>query len=347
MTKHNTAPLYRSLNPITLGSEATSLGLLYKADILAKNRDKYDILHCHFGPNGILAAKLRYIGAINGRLITTFHGFDVSKYIKSRGRNVYDFLFTKGDVFLPISEDMKNELVGLGCDPEKILVHRMGIDPSKFSPRYSEPGETINLLTVGRLVEKKGIIYGIRGVAEALKRFPRIKYRIVGDGPLREKMEGLIAKLEIGDKVEILGWRRQDEVRKLMRDADIFLAPSVVDRNGDKEGLPVVLMEALASGLPVISTVHSAIPELVEEGKSGFLVPERDVETLVERLIFLLSHPERLIEMGRAGRSKIEKEFNIHKLNDQLVEIYSKSMKSKEDDSPKADLQESGSYTYK
>jgi colanic acid/amylovoran biosynthesis glycosyltransferase len=148
---------------------------------------------------------------------------------------------------------------------------------------------------------------------------------------MRDDLESLTRKLGVEERVEFLGWRGPEEVRELMRSADIFLAPSVTDSNGDKEGLPVVLMEALACGLPVVSTLHSAIPELVEDGSSGFLVAERNVGALVERLTYMLDHPERLVEMGRAGRSRVEKEFNIHKLNDRLLEIYSNTIKGGSD----------------
>jgi colanic acid/amylovoran biosynthesis glycosyltransferase len=324
-------PLYKSLNFAKFGREAASLGLFYKISTFLGRRDKYDILHCHFGPNGNLAAKLRSIGAINGKIVTTFHGYDISKYVERHGPKVYDDLFRQGDMFLPISHEMKNRLINLGCPPEKILVHRMGVDLTKFTPPFPKKRDNISILTVGRLVEKKGITYGIQAISQLLKRFPGIKYSIVGDGPMRDDLESSTRELGVEEKVEFLGWRGPEEVRELMRSADIFLAPSVTDSNGDKEGLPVVLMEALACGLPVVSTLHSAIPELVEDGSSGFLVAERNVGALVERLTYMLDHPERLVEMGRAGRCRVEKEFNIHKLNDRLLEIYSNTIKGGSD----------------
>jgi colanic acid/amylovoran biosynthesis glycosyltransferase len=107
-----------------------------------------------------------------------------------------------------------------------------------------------------------------------------------------------------------------------MQISDLFLLPSVRASDGDEEGTPTVLMEAMACGLPVLSTVHSGIPELVEDGVSGWLVPERDVAALADRIQWMLDHPDRWAAMGRAGRAKVEREFNIDTLNDRLVELY-------------------------
>jgi colanic acid/amylovoran biosynthesis glycosyltransferase len=128
--------------------------------------------------------------------------------------------------------------------------------------------------------------------------------------------------LNIRDRVKLLGWKRQEEVVALLSGADILLAPSVTGADGDQEGIPVVLMEALAQGVPVLSTYHSGIPELVQDGQSGFLVPERDVAALADKLGYLVQHPECWPELGRAGRRYVETYYDINKLNDQLVDLY-------------------------
>jgi len=120
-------------------------------------------------------------------------------------------------------------------------------------------------------------------------------------------------------------WKQREELVKLLTDADILLAPSVTSHDGDQEGIPVVLMEALAQGLPVVSTYHSGIPELVQDKKSGLLVQERDVNSLVEKLEYLFVHQETWAELGKAGRKHVEEHYEIKKLNDQLVDLYEKS----------------------
>lgn len=315
-------PLFKSLNVIKYGRESASLGLFYKT-VPFLEADKYDIVHCHFGPNGNLAVLLREVGAIKGKIVTAFHGEAgyTGELVYQKG---FKPVFEKGDLILPMSERERQNLIKMGCDPKKILVHRMGVDLSRFTfaPRRLGDDGRVRLLTVARLVEKKGIEYAVRAVANVLKEYPHIEYKIAGDGPLRSELDRLVDSLQVGDKVKILGWRPQEEIIELSKGAHIFLAPSVDSQDGDQEGIPVVLMEALAQGLPVLSTYHSGIPELVQDGVSGFLVPERDVDALADKLLYLVNRPEIWSEMGKAGRIYVEKHFNIDKLNDDLVRLY-------------------------
>jgi len=313
--------ILRALNFFKHGKRAFSLELLYKNfPFLAK--ESYDIIHCHFGSVGRRGVSLKELGVIEGKVITAFHGNDMSFYIKKHGKDIYNFLFNKGALFLPVSERWKNKLVKMGCDQRKIVVHRMGINTSSFCffPRISN--KNIKLLTVGRLVEKKGIEFGIRAVARILKKYPNVEYNIAGDGPLRSQLEKLIEKYEVCNNIKLLGWQTQSEIKRLIQEANIMISPSVTSSEGDQEGIPVVLMEALATGLPVIASRHSAIPELIQDGKTGFLVPERDVDSLTERIEYLIKHPEMWQEIGRAGRKYVEENYDIDKLNDRLEEIY-------------------------
>jgi len=317
--------ILRSLNFFKYGRDALALSLFYKTIIFLK-AGEFDIVHCHFGRNGTLGVLLWEIGAVGGKVVTSFHGSDISLYVKKHGDDVYAALFKKGDLFLPVSDHWKEELIRLGCDESKIIVHRMGIDTGKlkYSVRKPEDNGKVHLLTIARFIEKKGVKYGIQAVAKALKRHPNLEYKIVGDGLLRDELEDLTGNLKVEDNVELLGWKRQDEVSELMEKSEIFIAPSVTSSEGDQEGIPVVLMEAMATGLPVLSTKHSGIPELVRDGESGFLVPERDVDAMAGRLEYLIEHHEVWPEMGQAGRKFVEENYNVHKLNKCLVEIYQK-----------------------
>ena len=317
--------LLKVLYVLKFARKATSPCSLYEiATLLSRDIRSYDIVHCHFGPNGNLGALLKDLGAIKGKCITAFHGYDVSTYINEKGDNIYESLFKAGDFFLPISERWKEKLIKLGCEKQRIAVHRMGVDTSRFAFTPRKPGENgkVHMLTVARLVEKKGVQYGIRAVAKVLKKYPHVEYRIAGDGPLRSELQSLIDALNINGHVKLLGWKRQEEIVELMRNAHILLAPSATSKGGDQEGIPVVLMEALSQGLPVLSTQHSGIPELVRDGEFGFLVPERDVNALAEKLEYFIEHPEIWSEMGRAGRDYVARYYDINKLNDQLVNLY-------------------------
>lgn len=318
-------PLFKSLNVLKFGKKAASLRVFYRTvTFLDMGIAEYDVVHCHFGPNGNLGALLKEVGAIEGKVLTTFYGYDISRYTRKRGEGVYTPLFEQGDMILSLSERMKSQLIQLGCCKQKVYVHGLGVDTGRFIflPRQLRDDDKVHLLTIARLVEKKGVECGIRAVAKVLQKYPQIEYKIAGDGPLKSDLETLINMLGISGRVKLLGWKRQAEIIELLRQADILLAPSVTAEDGDQEGTPTVLMEALAQGLPVLSTQHSGIPELVQDGESGFLVPERDVDALAERLEYLITHPEIWPEMGRAGRDYVERYHDINKLNDQLVTLY-------------------------
>ena len=166
------------------------------------------------------------------------------------------------------------------------------------------------------------VAYTIRAIARLISSGRRVSYSVVGDGELRSDLEQLIKDLGIESEVLLLGRRNHEEVLRLILDAHVLVAPSVTAANGDQEGIPNVLKEAMASGLPVLSTQHSGIPELVQNGISGFLVPERDVDALTEKLEYFIDHPEKWPEMGRNGRNYVKKYYDINKLNDRLVKIY-------------------------
>lgn len=293
---------------------------------------KFDIIHCHFGNNGILGTYLKEIG-IQGKYITSFHGYDMSAFIHMGRNNIYKNLFLRCDLCMPVSNYWKKKLVELGCKEDKIMVHRMGINLEKFKffEKRIQPDETMKIVTIGRLVEKKGYEYTIKAIAEVAKKHKNIEYLIVGDGPLRNELEFLVSGLEIKNYVKFLGEVDQDEVLKVCKGSHIFVLPSVTARDGEQEGIPVVLMEAQAVGLPVISTYHSGIPEVVVDGKSGFLVREKDVDALAERIEYLIEHPEIWLQMGEAGRKLVEEKYDIRKLNQKLIGVYQSLLQSRGD----------------
>lgn len=317
--------LIKTLNFFKYGKIALSLEPFYQAISFLKNRP-YDVVLCHFGVIGNYGAILKDAKIIQGKLITTFHGVDISQYIYLNGNNAYDFLFKVGDLFLPISEYWKNRLIELGCPKDKIIVHRMGIDIEKFKnsdkTRNKIAEGKILIISTARLVEKKGIEYGIKAVIRLLKDYSNIEYLIIGDGPLRKHLENIIKQNNVKDKIKLLGWREQQEVKELLRKADILLAPSVTSSSGDQEGIPVALMEALAMGIPVVSTKHSGIPELIINQETGLLSDERDIEGLYLNLKRVIEDDLLREKMIINGRKKVENEYNINKLNKKLISIF-------------------------
>jgi colanic acid/amylovoran biosynthesis glycosyltransferase len=319
-----------SLNFFKFGKDAASLSILYRI-IPFLDKGPYDIIHCHFGPLGRLGIILKDVGVVHGQIITTFRGYDISSYVGRKGDYVYDLLFEKGDLFLCVSEQIKDVLIKLGCDKGKILVHRSGVQLTKFHPRAckSKSNDELRLLTIARLVEKKGVEHGIQAVAKVRRNYPNIEYKIAGDGYLRNDLQRLIEELEVFDNVKLLGWQNQEQIIKSLQETDILLAPSMTSQDGDREGIPGAILEALAQGLPVLSTRHSGIPEVIQDGESGLLVPEGDMDALAEKLEYLIEHSDLWPEMGRKGRKYVEEHYDIDKLNDRLVEIYQQLLKGK------------------
>ena len=323
--RRNPVALVRSLNIFKYGKEAVSLGLLYSS-IPFIGKGPYDIIQAHFGPNGLRAIRMRELGVITAKIVTMFHGYDIRSGIQN-GPKLYAKLKEDGDAFLSISPYNKQHLLRFGFEPNKIVDHPVGIDTLRFTSHWksklyrnhSERG-TVKILTVARLVPEKGLEYGIRSIKEILKRNPytQIQYNIVGAGEQRSQLEELTRTLNLTGVVRFMGSLDQSEVQNALCEADIFLLPSV------NEALPVCLMEAQATELPVVASTVGSIDKIVRNGVSGFLVPERDVDGLAEKLIYLIEHPEVWPEMGRAGRAFIEANYDIEKLNDRLVEVYTR-----------------------
>ena len=315
-------------NPLayTEAIKSRSLRDLFYVNNFLTNESKksYDLIHAHYGSNGLIGAILKEAGVFRGKLITSFHGYDFSKLINERGSETYKELFRIGDLFTANTNFTKGKLIELGCSKSKIVMLPVGMDINffNFRERYLRDRSLVKLLTIARMVEKKGLEYAIKAVSRVAQKYSNIEYNIIGDGILRSRLENLIKGLGISDKINLLGWKTQEELKSLLQEAHIFILTSVTAGDGDMEGQGLVLQEAQAVGLPVLSTLHNGIPEGVIDGKSGFLVPERDVDALVKKLEYLIEHPELWPEMGRYGRKFVEERYDIEKLNQQLVNIY-------------------------
>jgi colanic acid/amylovoran biosynthesis glycosyltransferase len=320
---HDPRVTLRSLDMVRYGPLAASLALLYGIRPLRPKRT-YDVVHCHFGPYGLLAAGLRDLGLLEGRIMTTFHGYDVTSFPRRYGTGIYRFLFEHGDLYTVNSSFTAEQVKRLGCPPDRIMKLPMGADLSRFVFRERQAARTdaIRILTVGRLVEVKGIEYGIRALAKIMPEFPEVTYQIIGDGPRRRGLERLTDRLGLVRHVKFLGRRTRDEVAALYGSAHLFLLPSIVARDGAEEGQGLVLVEAQASGLPVVASRVGGIPETVDEGRSALLVPPGDADALADGLRLLLRQRERWGSMGRLGRQYVETHYDIEKLNDELVRIY-------------------------
>lgn len=288
----------------------------------------FDVLHAHFGEVALRSRFARFRWPVP--FVASFYGFDCSALPALRGDDVYDPLFAAADRVTVLSGAMRQRVRHLGCPDDLIREHHIGVDLEAFSFRErgaDTGGRTVRLLTVARLVEKKGVEYGLRAVAALQDE--NLHYTVVGDGPLRAALEALAESLGIADRVDFRGAADQRTVREEMDAADLFVLPSVTASNGDQEGTPTVLMEAGAAGLPVISTLHAGIPEVVLDGRTGRLVAERDAAALGEALRELLAAPGRWAVMGHAAREHIAKHYNARRLAGQLEGLYGNLLTSR------------------
>lgn len=315
--------LRKCLNFKKYGAYA-SLNHLFHLELLMNK--KYDIIHCQYGTIGQDWAYIKEI--VDTKLAVSFRGYDLMRMVLEHGPGVYKELFDKGDVFLPVSQYFAKKLEEMGCSKRKIRVLYSGIDVQKYQyrERTFDFQEKIELLSAGRLVEKKGIKYVIYAVEKLVKQYPGVRYTIVGTGKAEDELKRLSGSLKLEDNIHFINGLSDDEMQKIYEKSQIFVLPCVQAQDHDQEGIPNVLKEAMATGLPVISTRHSGIPELVQDGVSGFLVPERDVDGLVSKCEYLISHPQRCAEMGRLGRKFVEKNFEISQLNQRLIELYAQPL---------------------
>ena len=316
---------WAALNPWVHGKKAVNLEMFHTVSSFLRS-GPYDVLHCHFGDLGIIGERLVRMCAVDAALVTSFRGADLSSHYLARPES-FAALLGRGDLHLPVSVDFRQRLLDAGAPEDRVSLHHDGIDLKRFPFVEQRPGgDVTRLLFVGRLVPKKGVAYALDALAKVVQADHKVTLTIIGDGSERELLMERSRELALGEHVAFAGALPLAEVAQAMRSAHILLAPSVTSANGDQEGIPTVIKEAMAVGLPVVSTMHSGIPELVEHGVTGYLAPEGDTESLAKHLITLLNHPERWREMGRAGRRRVEAEFDTEQLNDTLVEHYREAM---------------------
>ena len=287
---------------------------------VVKDKIETDFVLCHFLPNGYLAYALRKFGALHcDKIAIIAHGYDLSLYkLLKKWDSAYKRLTKDIELLLPISQRWADVLVSdYSVEPKKVLVQHMGvnIDDFNFSPRkINLDGSPIKFIAVGRATEKKGLEYAIRAIAQT----NNTELSIVGDGELLNQLEILVNDLKVNGQVKLLGRLPHERVLSLLEESHVFILPSVRSSDGDMEGIPVALMEAMASGLLVLSTNHSGIPELIKHKYSGLLSDEKSVSQLKENIDFIMENPEEISKIVKNARNVVENEFNNKILNEKL-----------------------------
>jgi colanic acid/amylovoran biosynthesis glycosyltransferase len=286
-----------------------------------------DIVHCHYGEMGLHFGFASTLWSVP--LVVSFYGYDCSSYPALHGPDVYRRMFRGAATVTALSDHMKRRLIALGADASRVRIQPLPVDTREF--RFRERGLSdhgpVRLLSVARFTEKKGLEYALRAVAQVIETrdlhgLPQLEYELIGEGPLRGELERVASSLGIGASVRFRGALAGPAVASAMDTADIFILPSVIASDGDEEGTPTVLLEAAACGLPVLSTLHGGIPEIVEHGATGLLAPERDVDTLAAGLRTLLADTALRRRMGAAARRWAEARFDIRSVAAGLEAIY-------------------------
>jgi glycosyltransferase involved in cell wall biosynthesis len=222
------------------------------------------------------------------------------------------------------SHSLGKALTDLGCAPDKLRIQRTGIplNELKWHSRAWPKDGSWHLLQAGRLIEKKGVATSLRAFARFSQTYPNATLTIAGEGPEKEKLEQMARDLGIAGRVKFTGFVSQNELRDFLAASHLFLHPSQVGDDGNQEGVPNSMLEAMASGLPVFATRHGGIPEAVTDGASGFLVAERDDEALSASLLQAARTPELLSLVSQRARKVVEQEFNQERQNEKLEQLF-------------------------
>lgn len=295
-----------------------------------KNHENIDIIHVQFADIATSLAYLKMAGIVSVPLVVSFRGPEPYVDLMKRP-NAYKYIYKYADKLLSVSEDIKQLIIEYGAPEDKVLVHHSGISLNNFPFLIRESPEEghVRLVCIARLVENKGVGYLLEAVGCLHRQSYNIHLDIFGDGPLRMVYHEQIRKSGISEIVQLHGSCDKITVIKFLQQSHILICPSIRASNNADEGIPNALKEAMATGLPVIATRTGGSPELVEDGKTGFLVPQKDAEALAEKIIYLIEHPQIWPNIARHGRSRIEMEYDSDKLNEHLEEIYKQLLEKK------------------
>lgn len=274
------------------------------------DREDARLLHIYFGH--IAVHLLPLIHGWPRPVVVSFHGADVMVDMEKPGyRKATTKMLEAVRLVLVRSESLGKALLKLGCSPEKIRVQRTGIPLGDipFRSRKWPTDGAWHFVQACRLIEKKGLRTSLRAFADFSNQHPRAKFTIAGEGPLLEELRRTARELGVAKKISFAGFLSQCALRDLFYQAHIFLHPSETGPDGNQEGVPNSMLEAMASGLPVFATAHGGIPEAIEDGVSGVLVPEGDYAALSHALLAAAEQPDVLTKLAECGAAAVAEKF--------------------------------------
>jgi len=297
-------------------------------DVLSKINA--ELLHVYFGHIGVHLLPL--IQKWRGPSIVSFHGADVMVDLdKPAYRAATQKMLEAVRLVLVRSQSLGRALINLGCPAGKVRLQRTGIPVEEipFQPRDWPANGAWKFVQACRLIEKKGLRVSLRAFAKFSASHPASTFTVAGEGPLRHELGQLAAELGVADRVFFPGFISQTQLRELFYQSHIFLHPSEMGGDGNQEGVPNSMLEAMASGLPVFATEHGGIPEAIENGRSGILLPERDDVGLAHALLERTANLEGLAAMARNGAEAVRKYFEQTGQTRQLEDYYFEAIRQR------------------
>ncbi|WP_081211247.1 glycosyltransferase family 4 protein [Salegentibacter sediminis] len=287
--------------------------------------NNYDIVHVQYGTNVKPLEILKLTGALKSKLIVSFHGHDLHFPINGRisDKDYYDDVFKAADLLITTTGYLRGLLLDLGAPQAKIKTIPMGVDTNFFMPEhFNKKNSLVKLITVGRLDELKGQRYGIEVAKSLKKRGYHFKYTLVGKGEEKKNLQKLIINYGLENYVTMLGEKSQNEVRDLLQVHDIFLMTSVESTGKSREGQGIVALEAQACGLPVVAFDSGGVKYTFENSKTGFLVPEGDVNEMTDKVEKLIQNEQLREQMSKAAVKHIEMKFSQNSINEIWCKVY-------------------------
>ena len=307
--------LYYLLVPCFVLSE-----FLYTLSFLRNNTAK--LIHAHWlVPQGLIAILAKMVLRVKTPVLITLHGADLYTSTNSLASRIKSFILAQADCITVVSNAMKQDVLAL-CPESSVIIAPMGVDFDLFGTNTPSTRRNFELLFVGRLVEKKGVKYLIEAFSILRRDFPDLTLRIIGDGTLRNTLETQVETLRIGEVVKFEGALSSKQVSSAFARATLCVIPSITAASGDREGLGLVTIEAMASGCPVVASDYAAVQDIIEDGVNGLIARQKDIAEISDKISLLLSHPTWREELANTARKTSYESFSWEVCSEKYRKIY-------------------------
>ncbi|MDF1673838.1 MAG: glycosyltransferase [Vicingaceae bacterium] len=320
---------YGNINPIIKKGVNKLISHLKKDVLLAertalKNSLKKEKIEVVLAEYGNLASEVVPVcKELNLPLIAHFHGFDASVYNVLEDYNNYINLFEYATKIIAVSQVMEKQLLSIGCPREKLILNTYG--PNEEFEKVIPTFEKENFIAVGRFTDKKAPYYLILAFKEVVKKFPNARLIVAGDGFLKNTCLNLIKHFNLSKNIELPGIITPEQFKNYLTTSRAFVQHSITAENGDMEGTPLAILESSIAGVPVISTNHAGISDVIIHNQTGYLVNEHDVQGMSNYMLELLENKDKARALGEAGKKNIQENFNMAQHIEELNQIIYKA----------------------